>query len=155
MTSILSVSFLERLGEGNADGVRKTYRRHVDFIVNGLSLYAAADVAKHDLVGTLGWAIFDQEERIVRDLLLEAPTSVSGGRQALFVCPECGDLGCGGITAVVERNGDEVMWRDFAHENDYDASASDRESFEHLGPYSFDFQQYGEALNTALSARRG
>jgi hypothetical protein len=154
MTSTLSLSFLERLGVTNADGDGVTYRRHLDFVIDGLSLYAAAHVAKYDLVGTLGWAMPDQEERIVSELLLETPTRKSGDRQALFVCPECGDLGCGGITAVVERNGTEVVWRDFVHENDYDVSSTDRESFEHLGPYSFDFQQYREALNAALSARR-
>jgi hypothetical protein len=29
----------------------------------------------------------------------------------LYVCAECGDLGCGGVTAVVELTPDTVLWR--------------------------------------------
>ena len=33
---------------------------------------------------------------------------------AIYVCPICGDLECGAITARIEREADEIVWRDFA-----------------------------------------
>jgi hypothetical protein len=53
-------------------------------------------------------------------------------RVALFVCPECGDLACGAITALVSRNDHRVQWSDFAYDYGYEA-ASKRD---HVGPLS-------------------
>jgi hypothetical protein len=43
-----------------------------------------------------------------------------GGRTAMYVCAECGDLGCGAVTAVVEVDGDKIVWREFGYQNDYE-----------------------------------
>jgi len=48
----------------------------------------------------------------VGQLLGEVSSSLPDGRVALYVCPECGDLGCGAVTALVERANDDVVWRD-------------------------------------------
>src|SRR5829696_1033621 len=49
----------------------------------------------------------------VRVLLGEHPPQLSDGRVLIYVCSECGDLGCGAVSMVVERNDAHVIWRDF------------------------------------------
>jgi hypothetical protein len=43
-------------------------------------------------------------------LLLEAPPDL-GERTAIFVCASCGDLDCGAISVVIERDGHDIVWR--------------------------------------------
>jgi hypothetical protein len=38
----------------------------------------------------------------------------------MYVCAECGDLGCGAVTAAVEVGDDKVVWRDFGYQNNYE-----------------------------------
>lgn len=70
------------------------------------------------------------------DLLLDS----SGGelpdrRVALFVCKECGDLGCGALSVDIERVDSSVRWREFGWEDSTD------ERFESTGePREFTFE---------------
>jgi hypothetical protein len=64
----------------------------------------------------------------------------------LFVCAECGDLGCGALTVQIAVTDGGIVWRDFAHENDYDPDMTERERFRAVGPFVFDAAQYAEAL---------
>ncbi|WP_405859371.1 hypothetical protein [Streptomyces sp. NBC_00090] len=51
----------------------------------------------------------------VHALLLDAePPHAAGRRRTVYSCPECVDPGCGSVTAFVERDGEDVVWRDFA-----------------------------------------
>src|SRR4051812_18696398 len=40
--------------------------------------------------------------RLLRKAVPDLPT----GRYALLICPECGDLGCGAVSAIIERQHD-------------------------------------------------
>jgi hypothetical protein len=67
-----------------------------------------------------------------------------------FVCPECGDLGCG-VTVAVQREGSTITWSDFRWEvNWFDPENPDAftKSFE-LGPFRFDYNEYAGVLNRA------
>ena len=44
-------------------------------------------------------------------LLLQAPPDL-GERTSIFVCGLCADLDCGATSVIIERDGDEVIWRD-------------------------------------------
>jgi hypothetical protein len=149
MTSRLSFSWRTRpeatlAGEGVATG-----RHHLDFIIDAQSLYELLGTQKLDLVGVLGWSPPARDDHAVAELLLEAPGSQAGGRQKLFVCPECGDIGCGAITVMVSLQGDNYVWRDFGYENDYDPNMADFSSYAAVGPYQFEATQYRAALETA------
>jgi hypothetical protein len=54
----------------------------------------------------------------------------------LYVCPECGDLGCGALTAKVGRDGDYIVWSDFAFETGLDVDPPDlnRSHLADVGP---------------------
>jgi hypothetical protein len=84
--------------------------RFLDYVIDGESLYEQHGV---DLISPLGWGRLECDEQSARRLLLEDEPDVEG-RVAVYVCPECGDLLCGAITAVIERVGDEIIWRDLA-----------------------------------------
>lgn len=101
------------------------------------------------MVSCLGW--FEPEENVkaVRRLLLEEPADLPNNRRTLYVCPECGDIGCGAVSLVVERAGDKVVWRDFGYENNYEDVVR-TEGYEDVGPFAFDPADYAAALKKAL-----
>jgi hypothetical protein len=137
----------ERVGQaGGSQAARTTF----DFVIDGRSLFDAVDGENLDLCGVLDCERPDWNAPEVARLLLEATPPVPGGRQMIFVCPECGDLGCGAITCEVVRDGDAVVWRRFSFENDYDEKMSDFESYASLGPFRFEWVQYRELLATAV-----
>ena len=68
----------------------------------------------------------------------------------IFVCPECGDLGCGAITCEVIREADTVVWQRFGFENDYDEKMSDFDSYSSIGLFRFDREHYRELLARAV-----
>ena len=66
-----------------------------------------------DLVSCLGWFTAEEDEHAAQRLLLSGPSDVEG-RVSVYVCPECGDLYCGALTVVIERQGDELVWKEAA-----------------------------------------
>jgi hypothetical protein len=89
---------------------RQTPRHFLDYIVDGESLYERHGA---DFIGPLGWLSPEEDERSARRLLGTEPPDVDG-RVALYICPEDADLLCGAITAIVERDGEQIIWRDVA-----------------------------------------
>jgi hypothetical protein len=89
------------------------------------------------------------EERGVRRLLDQTPAELPDERVALYVCPECGDLGCGAVTVTIRRTGNEVVWADPGWQTDYEPEV-DVEGFEGLGPFRFEGRQYDTLLASLL-----
>jgi len=131
-------------------GGATTERWSWDFVVDGRSLAAALAA---DVAGALGWGDPAWQALILDKLLGRSAPDLPPDRVALYVCPECGDLGCGAVTASVVREGDAVVWRDFAWERDWEAPApADRLA---LGPFRFERGPYGRLLRAATEARPG
>src|SRR5688572_10905102 len=103
-----------RLRQG---GNGATPREYLDFVVDGepLSKRIAGDLAS-----CLGWFRPEENAMAIRRLLLEQPADLPNNRRSIYVCPECGDLGCGAVSVVVELAGDLVIWRDFGFQCDYE-----------------------------------
>lgn len=83
-------------------------------------------------------------------LLTGGQTQTLDGRTAIYLCAECGDLGCGGITAVVEVRDRTVVWRDFGYQNDYEPFEA-TDIYDGLGPFEFDRDQYNAELQRFLA----
>jgi hypothetical protein len=128
----------------------KTERHHLDFLIDGVSLYEASNAGARDLIGLLGWAPVERDQICIQRLLLKVPTDLWDARQSIFPCAECGDIGCGAITADVSRTDEKYIWSNFAFENNSDETMTDRGSFAHLGPFIFDAAQYSNALTDVL-----
>ena len=106
-----------RAGGVLANGDYQVHRDFLDFIVDGRPLlFQLSDLdAVSPLASDVPPAIFTAQ---VRSLLLEADAPLADGRYVIYGCPECADLACGAVTAVIERDGDDYVWRDFAWQTD-------------------------------------
>jgi hypothetical protein len=148
--SRLELAALYRPGTHQGDGIGVTERWTWDFVVDGHRLSAAI---RGDVAGALGWGDVVWETSVTDKLLRRAEPDLPPDRVALYVCPECGDLGCGAATASVSVDDREVVWRDFRWERDWEG-ASDDDAFP-IGPFHFDRHAYQQLLMAARSVRPG
>ena len=156
--NLLGTRWRYRLGGGkpspNArNKAGQTERAYVDFTVDGVSLEETLGARQLDLIGILGWGDGNYQVVLIDQLLLRPGPTMAPARQLLYVCSECGDIGCGAITAEVSISGNEIVWSSFGFENNYDSSMSDFESYRTVGPFRFDRDQYGAAVRDAFVRR--
>ena len=138
-----------RAGGVLANGDYQAHRDFVDFIVDGRPLlYELSDLdAVSPLASDVPPAIFTAQ---VRSLLLEADAPLEDGRYVIYGCPECEDLACGAVTAVIERHGDDYVWRDFAWQTDEHADL-ERNGYHGIGPFRFRGEEYRASLGSLLT----
>ncbi|MEU3519375.1 oxidoreductase [Streptomyces sp. NPDC006654] len=138
-----------RAGGVRADGGYQLHRDFVDFIVDGRPLlFQLSDLdAVSPLASDVPPAIFTAQ---VRCLLLEAEPPLPDDRYVIYGCPECEDLACGAVTALIERDGDDYVWRDFAWQTDPHADL-ELNGYHGIGPFRFHGPGYREALGALLA----
>ncbi|MET8597374.1 oxidoreductase [Streptomyces althioticus] len=131
-----------------AGGDLQVHRDFVDFVVDGRPLlYRLSDLdAVSPLASDVPPSLFTAQ---VRGLLLETGAPLPDGRHVLYGCPECEDLACGAVTAVIERDGQDVVWRDFAWQTG-DRADLERDGYHGMGPFRFRGDEYRAALNALL-----
>lgn len=118
-------------------------RRFLDFEADGSSLYDSVRERGFDCIGSI-W--LDPEAAAgAQHLLGEAAADLSPDRVAVFVCPECGDLGCGAVTVRIQVGSDVVTWDDWAWQTGDDPEP-DRQGPEDMPTLSFDRETYEQAL---------
>ncbi len=69
----------------------------------------------------------------------------------LYACPECGDLGCGAITARVAEDHDSFAWLELGFETNYGDAPTD---FLEVRPFYFDKRAYDAAIRGFWPRRR-
>ncbi|MEU6770012.1 oxidoreductase [Streptomyces sp. NPDC046759] len=133
-----------RAGGVLADGGYQVHRDFVDFVVDGRPLlFRLSDLdAVSPLASDVPPAIFTAQ---VRALLLEAEPPLPDGRFVIYGCPECADLACGAVTAVIERDGEDYVWRDFAWQTGEHADL-ELNGYHGIGPFRFEGAEYRAAL---------
>ncbi len=138
---ILSISKESRKGEKLKDGFYKTERAYFDFLISNQLLGKLFGIPKSDLIGAFGWSenIEYENKRVDEFLGLRKP-ELETGRSCFFVCPECGDIGCGAITGKIEISDNIVIWTDFGYENGYAEPLY--EKYNKIGPFTFDKSEY-------------
>ncbi|WUW20246.1 oxidoreductase [Streptomyces sp. NBC_01463] len=139
-----------RAGGVLANGDHQVHRDFMDFLVDGRPLlFRLSDLdAVSPLASDVPPAIFTTH---VRRLLLEAEAPLAGGRYVIYGCPECESLECGAVTAVIERDGTDIVWRDFAWQT-YESVDLEEGGYRDIGPYRFDGEQYRRELERLLPA---
>jgi hypothetical protein len=137
-----------RAGGVLANGDYQVHRDFVDFIVDDRPLlFQLSDLdAVSPLASDVPPAIFTAQ---VRSLLLETDAPLPGGRYVIYGCPECADLGCGAVTAVIEKEGDDFIWRDFAWQTQEEADL-ELNGYHGIGPFRFAGAEYRAALASLL-----
>ena len=94
-----------------------------EFVIDGRLLREHCEKAakqSFDLVSPFGWAPPAVQLEVAERMLLRKPSALFSGRMELLVCPECTDLGCGCISAKMNRVGDYFEWSELGYENTYD-----------------------------------
>ncbi|MGW7614038.1 oxidoreductase [Streptomyces sp. NPDC054766] len=142
-----------RAGGILANGDYQVHRDFLDFIVDGRPLlFQLSDLdAVSPLASDVPPAIFTAQ---VRCLLLEADAPLDGGRYVIYGCPECESIECGAVTALIERDGDDYVWRDFAWQTGERADV-ERNGYHGTGPFRFHGPEYRSALNSLLDGDAG
>ncbi|MCX4585291.1 oxidoreductase [Streptomyces sp. NBC_01481] len=137
-----------RVGGVLADGGHQVHRDFMDFIVDGRPLlFQLSDLdAVSPLASDVPPAIFTAQ---LRTLLLEAPAPLADGRCVIYGCPECESIECGAVTAVIERDGDDVVWRDFAWQTS-EAADLELNGYRGTGPFRFRGEAYRAELERLL-----
>lgn len=137
-----------RAGGLLAGGGYQVHRDFMDFIVDGRPLlFQLTDLdAVSPLASDVPPAIFTAH---VRTLLVDAAAPLEGGRCVIYGCPECEDIRCGAVTAVIERDGDDIVWRDFAWQTDETADL-ELNGYQGLGPFRFRGPDYRAELERLL-----
>jgi len=148
--STLELSPHARQGEKDSSGIYKTERRFFDFVVDGVSIHEAM-AHERDFASVL-WInppVPAEFDKALRRLLLLDPGDLPDGRVSLYICPECGDLGCGAITVDIKLRGGAIVWSKFGYQNDYEETLF-TDSFQQFGTYQFELNRYRAVLLSSL-----
>jgi len=137
---MLQLEWKRREGGGG-----KTQRDYLDFVVDGQPL---SETVGGDLASCLGWFVSAENVKAVNRLILKESADLPDNRYSLYVCPECGDLECGAVTAVIERVEDKIVWRDFGLQRSSDEVVPIRGYAD--VQLVFNRAQYRNALRSAL-----
>lgn len=114
-----------------------TERSYYDFIINENSL---REILRTHLIGSFGWAMNNYDKELAKQFMGLQPSDLESVRYPLFVCPECGDIGCGMITMDIVFEQNQVIWKNFAYEKGYEPI--DFEYFYFLDePLNFNFDK--------------
>lgn len=136
------------------DGTTKTPVGFLDFTVDGSPLFgrlAERAPVDFDFVGVVqdAWPI--ETVAAIQRLLGEAPGDLPDGRVSLYWCPECGDVGCGAVTARLRLGAQAVTWEAIGCQTDNDESASALGDDGIFPALSFDRASYERALRRELT----
>jgi len=132
------------------EGTARGARTFLDFVVDGVSLYGLVRARRLDHISTL-WlkpAMPEGEfHKQVQKLRGQRAGDAPGGRVCVYVCPECGDIGCGALTVDLRVTESEVEWTNWRYENDYEAAMG--YELEEFPCPRFDRTAYGHILGSA------
>lgn len=149
MLNTLSHTLLVRPGSSSG-GVSTTARTSADFQIDGQSLLrilVRAHGGHDDFMGALVQGVPEARRDVAGQLMLHIAPSSGSGRVLLYICPECGDIGCGAFSARIARDGGTYAWSDFAYENDHE----DPCPLQTVGPFVFGAVQYEAAIVSAAA----
>jgi hypothetical protein len=156
--SSLTLQQLIRAGS-SGPGATKAARISIDYVVDGKSLLAQlveADGGQCETLeemadGFMGCFVKGFESDNLRksaQLVAAREPDTEEGRYLLYVCPECGDIGCGAYGAKVRLAENDVEWYDFAYENGYEPGRP----LPSVGPFCFSHTEYASVIGSAGAA---
>jgi hypothetical protein len=142
-----------RIGIKYPNGTYKSERHFLDFAVNGQSLWETVGKSRDTVSVLCREYPIDESIRAVNRLLLTEKADFPNDRRSLFICSECGDLGCGAITVSVVSEGSAIIWRDFGFENTNEQNIV-LNDYTGFGPFSFDAASYERVLFEGIDRLR-
>ena len=125
-----------RLGGGG-----KTERHYYDYLINDRLLSEIIEIG--DQIGVFGGFGEKDDRTHFNELLSKKKSELKSGRVPIYICPECGDLGCGCISIEIIKTNEGFIWKSFGFENNYENGIA--ESYD-IGEFFFNKTQYYEEL---------
>lgn len=123
----------------------QTPKEYLDFFVSGKSLKTMLNIETSDYITLLGWGANQKYNRHILNVFrLKEKSELPKERVMIYVCPQCGDIGCGAITATIKDFGNRIIWKDFGYENSYDGLS---EKYESISPIEFSRASYFAAFS--------
>ena len=139
--NILSSQWATRNGKSSDGKIIQHERNYIDFLVDSQCVKTILGYADNDLITLLGWFKYSaDDELMIEEFLKQNISNLKSGRTVIYGCPECGDLGCGAITAEIVEMDNKIIWKNFAYENEDESY--DVEKLKKTTPFEFDKQQY-------------
>ncbi|MWC31172.1 hypothetical protein [Paenibacillus sp. MMS18-CY102] len=121
-------------------------KNFADIKIDGRSLFDLFKSRDFDVIACLGWGTAQYRTAEIYRLVLEEPSDMQGNRNSIYVCPDCGDLGCGAISVDMQVEDNKIVWKNFKWEGDYGGITEHSSRLADLGPIYFDFGQYCDVV---------
>ncbi|MGB4775497.1 MAG: hypothetical protein WBP45_10015 [Daejeonella sp.] len=137
-----TLSFKKAIRQGDNKG--KTERHFLDFMISGKSLKTILGLEDSDMITSFGWTDDEKQiKQIKNSFKLQGNPELKTKRVSLYVCPECGDIGCGAITASIKGVANSIIWEDFGYENGFE----EMELYTNIKPIEFNKESYLQAFS--------
>jgi hypothetical protein len=121
---------------------------YLDFVISGRSLKSILGIENADYATLIGSGTKREfVKQILNIFRLKEKSYLETGRVMIYACPECGDIGCGAITAVILDLGSKIVWKDFGYETGHGGVT---EEYSNIEPIEFDRQSYFEAFSKPI-----
>jgi hypothetical protein len=145
MIAKLELVLSTRTGFRYPNGAYRSERNFLDFSINDQSLWEKVGRARDTVSVFCREYVLNESIKAVKRLLLTEEADFPNNRRSLFICSECGDRGCGAITALVHDEDGALVWSDFGFENTYERDI-DLDRYKGIGPFVFDSASYSNAM---------
>ncbi|AXF05025.1 hypothetical protein CUJ88_42620 [Paraburkholderia hospita] len=148
--NILGHRKLHRPATSSLHGATCVERTSADFLIDHrslLELLVQRAGGHSDFMGCFVNGYVEECQRARTRLLGISLQSGTESRVLLYICPECGDVGCGAYSAVVRRDATSYLWRSFA----YQTSERDLNVLDMPGPFVFEASHYETAVLAAAA----
>lgn len=132
----------------SSNGSTSVERCFADFRIDERSLLGilvTTDGGHSDYMSGFVSGYLEQNFRFLDSLVRCEQTQGEPCRVVIYICPECGDIGCGAYSVQIRSLGGEIIWEEFAYENGYE----EPRMIPDVGPFIFSSAHYVQATKAA------
>ena len=143
------MTFQDAIRPGSSsNGCTSVERRFADFQIDERSLLeilVTADGGHSDYMSGFVSGYLEQSLRFADNLIRCDQPQAEPCRVVIYICPECGDIGCGAYSVQIRSVSGEIIWEEFAYENGYE----EPRVIVDVGPFIFSSAPYVGAVKAA------
>lgn len=145
--NVLTFQNVVRAGS-SSNGCTAVERCFSDFQIDGRSLLetlVTADGGHSDFMSRFVSGYPEQNRLFGISLLQDSQTEAEPNRVLIYICPECGDIGCGAYSVQIRKSSTGIIWARFAYETGYEEARV----IPSVGPFIFSSVSYEQAIKAA------
>jgi len=99
--------------------------KYLDFNISGESLKEYLGISTDNSVTPFGWFLNKSEQsKALKEFRLQTKPHLADNRIEIYICNECGDIGCGSVTVQIHDRGEKIVWAKFAKQHNPDEISS-------------------------------